>query len=138
MPLNFEQQPKESDKAFAAFSLYLSLGPERSTAAVAKKLAKSAHLVRRWCARHDWPARVAAHAAQPEPLDRRPHQRLLDRPRAQAQIRAAPPFAVATLAQRLDQRPFDFDREARLVEVEIGQLETQRGRDRRLVCATFR
>jgi hypothetical protein len=25
----FEQQPKESAKAFAAFSLYLSLGPER-------------------------------------------------------------------------------------------------------------
>jgi hypothetical protein len=59
----FEQQPKESDKAFAAFGLYLSLGPERSTAAVAKKLAKSGHLIRRWSARHDWAARVAAYAA---------------------------------------------------------------------------
>ena len=29
MALAFEQRPKESDKAFAAFSLYLSLGPER-------------------------------------------------------------------------------------------------------------
>ena len=28
--LPFEQQPKESDKAFVAFSLYLSQGPERS------------------------------------------------------------------------------------------------------------
>src|SRR5512137_1005613 len=63
MPLSFEQQPRESDKAFAAFSLYLSLGPERSTRAVAAKLAKSDQLIRRWCARHDWPARVAAHAA---------------------------------------------------------------------------
>lgn len=68
--LAFEQQVKESDKAFAAFSLYLSLGPERSTAAVAKKLAKSAHLVRRWCARHDWPARVAAHAAHLAAVER--------------------------------------------------------------------
>ena len=32
MPLPFEQQPRESAKAFAAFSLYLSLGAERSTA----------------------------------------------------------------------------------------------------------
>jgi hypothetical protein len=63
MSLSFEQQPKETSKAFAAFSLYLSLGPERSTRTVAAKLAKSDQLIRRWCARHDWPARVAAHAA---------------------------------------------------------------------------
>jgi transposase len=63
MPLPFEQQPRESVKAFAAFSLYLSLGAERSTAAVAKKLAKSAHLVRRWSAKFGWTDRVAAHGA---------------------------------------------------------------------------
>jgi hypothetical protein len=59
----FEQQPRESNKAFAAFSLYLSLGPERSTAAVAKKLAKSEQLVRRWSAKFAWTDRVAAHGA---------------------------------------------------------------------------
>ena len=32
MPLPFEQQPRESNKAFAAFSLYLNLGSERSLA----------------------------------------------------------------------------------------------------------
>ncbi len=32
MALPFEQQPRESDKAFAAFSLYPSLGAERSNA----------------------------------------------------------------------------------------------------------
>ena len=63
MPLPFEQQPRESAKAFAAFSLYLSQGAERSTAAVAKELAKSAHLVRRWSAKFGWTDRVAAHAA---------------------------------------------------------------------------
>lgn len=35
MPMVFEQQDKESAKAFAAFAIYLSMGPERSTAAVA-------------------------------------------------------------------------------------------------------
>jgi hypothetical protein len=62
MALAFEQQPKESDKAFAAFAMYLSMGPERSTAAVAKQLAKSEQLVRRWSARWQWVERVQAHA----------------------------------------------------------------------------
>ena len=34
MPMMFEQQPKESAKAFAAFRTYLGLGPERSLVAV--------------------------------------------------------------------------------------------------------
>ena len=63
MPLPFEQQCRESNKAFAAFSLYLSLGPQRSTAAVARKLAKSHQLVRRWSAKYDWLVRVKAHGA---------------------------------------------------------------------------
>ena len=61
--MEFEKQPKESAKAFAAFSLYLSMGPERSTAAVARQLAKSEQLIRRWSARYGWTARVQAHAA---------------------------------------------------------------------------
>ena len=36
--LVFDQQPRESSKAFAAFQTYLELGPERSLAAVAEKL----------------------------------------------------------------------------------------------------
>ncbi len=63
MPLPFEQQPRESEKAFAAFSLYLSLGPERSIAEVAQKLSKSAQLVKRWSAKYDWQSRLAAHGA---------------------------------------------------------------------------
>ena len=63
MPFPFEKQPRESAKAFAAFSLYLSLGAERSTAAVAKELAKSEQLVRRWSAKFSWTDRVAAHGA---------------------------------------------------------------------------
>ena len=47
--LPFEQQERESEKAFAAFSLYLSLGPQRSLEAVATKLGKSKTLMERWC-----------------------------------------------------------------------------------------
>ncbi len=63
MPLPFEQQPRESAKAFAAFSLYLSLGAERSTREVGKRLGKSEGLIERWAAKFDWRSRVAAHAA---------------------------------------------------------------------------
>ena len=59
----FEKHDRESDKAFAAFSLYLSLGPQRSLAEVAQKLHKSVTMVGRWSAKFDWPARVAAHGA---------------------------------------------------------------------------
>jgi len=63
MPLPFEKQPRESDKAFAAFSLYLSLGAARSTREVGKQLGKSEGLIERWAAKFDWRSRVAAHGA---------------------------------------------------------------------------
>jgi len=67
----FEQQPRESAKAFAAFSLYLNLGPERSTAEVARQLAKSEQLIRRWSAKFGWTDRVAAHAAHLAVVERK-------------------------------------------------------------------
>ena len=58
----FEQQPRESAKAFAAFSVYLSMGAERSLAAVGQKLGKSGGLIERWASKFGWTGRVAAHA----------------------------------------------------------------------------
>ena len=63
MAMAFEQQSRESNKAFAAFSLYLSLGPERSLATVAQRLHKSVTMLGRWSSRFDWPGRVAAYGA---------------------------------------------------------------------------
>jgi hypothetical protein len=63
MRLPFEQHPNEGAKAFAAFSLYLSLGPKRSLAAVAQTLHKSVTIFGRWSAKFGWQERVAAHAA---------------------------------------------------------------------------
>lgn len=63
MPFPFEKQPRESAKAFAAFSLYLSLGAERSTREVGKQLGKSEGLIERWAAKFGWTDRVAAHGA---------------------------------------------------------------------------
>ena len=63
MPMIFEKQERESAKAFAAFSLYLSQGSERSIAECARKLLKSSRLLRTWAQKYDWAGRVAAHGA---------------------------------------------------------------------------
>ncbi len=78
MALAFEQQPKESDKAFAAFSVYLSQGPERSLAKTAAKLGRSKVLMEKWSSKFDWPARVVAFNS---------HMALVEREAAEAMVR---------------------------------------------------
>ncbi len=68
--LPFEQQPKESAKAFAAFREYLDLGHKRSLALVGEKLGKSEGLIERWASKFDWVARVRAHSAYLAELER--------------------------------------------------------------------
>ena len=70
MALPFEQQPRESAKAFSAFKIYLELGPQRSLAAVGQKLGKSLVLIERWSSRWHWAERVAAHAAHLAAIER--------------------------------------------------------------------
>jgi len=71
MPMIFEQQERESDKAFTAFKTYLELGAERSLAVVADKLGKSKTMIERWSRRFDWPARVQAHTAHLTEVERK-------------------------------------------------------------------
>ena len=78
MALAFEQQDRESDKAFAAFSLYLSQGPERSLAKTAAKLGRSKVMMEKWSRRWAWPARVAAYGE---------HMALVGREAAEAMVR---------------------------------------------------
>lgn len=67
----FEQQERETNKAFAAFRVYLEMGMDRSLLAVAGKLGKSVRLVERWSRKFDWPARVQAHAAHLADIERK-------------------------------------------------------------------
>lgn len=50
----WDRQATETSKSFAAFSLYLEAGANRSIAGVAEKCRKSASLLWRWSARHAW------------------------------------------------------------------------------------
>jgi hypothetical protein len=71
MPMIFEQQERESDKAFTAFKTYLEHGAERSLAVVADKLGKSKTMMEKWSRKFDWPARVQAHAAHLADIERK-------------------------------------------------------------------
>jgi hypothetical protein len=71
MPLPFEQQPRESSKAFAAFQVYLGMGPQRSLAAVGQQLGKSRIVIERWSAKFGWVSRVQAHAAHLAEVERK-------------------------------------------------------------------
>lgn len=69
-PLAFEQQPKESSKAFAAFSLYLGLGSERSIEIVRLKLGKSSRLIQKWSSRWRWAERLRAYELHMAAIER--------------------------------------------------------------------
>ena len=76
MVLPFEQQPRESDKAFAAFSVYLNLGPQRSLSLTAKQLGKSKTLMEEWSRKFEWQVRVKAYAAHLAETERLAIERL--------------------------------------------------------------
>jgi hypothetical protein len=69
--LAFEQQPRESQRAFAAFSLYLSQGPDRSLSAVGAKLGKGKRQMEKWSRRWSWAERVTAYGTHMAELERR-------------------------------------------------------------------
>lgn len=56
----WERRSGESAQAFAAFSAYLEMGPERSLQAVSQKLGKSKALMERWSSAHGWVERCWA------------------------------------------------------------------------------
>ena len=72
----FEQQPKESSKAFAAFKTYLDLGPNRSLVSAAAKMGCSKRRMEWLSRKYDWPGRVAARDAHVADLERQAIERL--------------------------------------------------------------
>lgn len=57
---------RESEQAYAAFSIYLRMSGERSLAEVAKRVGKSAPLMEKWSRRYRWVERVREHDASIE------------------------------------------------------------------------
>ncbi|MDR3458078.1 MAG: hypothetical protein P4N60_11570 [Verrucomicrobiae bacterium] len=76
MTNTFEQQPRESTKAFAAFKIYLDLGPNRSLVVAAAKMGCSKRRMEWLSRKYDWPARVAARDAHVADLERQAIERL--------------------------------------------------------------
>ena len=117
--LAFEQQPKESDKAFAAFAVYLGMGPGRALSLVARKLGKSKRLMEKWSKRFDWPARVQAHGA---------HMALVEREAAEALVRAK---GVDWVVRQEEQRADEWDVRCELIETAREALRRWRAKPER-------
>jgi hypothetical protein len=111
MPHPFEQQPRESHKAFAAFSLYLSLGPQRSLEEVGRKLGKSKVLMERWSSKFDWVSRVQAQAA---------HMAIVEREAAEAMAREK---GVDWVKRQEEQRSAEWQARSDLVELAKRAIE---------------
>jgi hypothetical protein len=116
--LAFEQQAKESDKAFAAFSMYLSLGPQRSLSVTAEKLGKSKRMMEKWSKRFDWLARVQAHGA---------HMALVEREAAEALARAK---GVDWVKRQEEHREEEWRVRCELMEAAQGALKRLTKSDR--------
>ncbi len=123
MALPFEQQPRESAKAFAAFSMYLSLGPERSLAKVAAKLGKGQRIMETWSQKFDWAARVQAHGA---------HLAVVGREAAEALARAK---GVDWVKRQEEQRADEW--QARCDLLELARETIKRWKENPRKCGTL-
>ena len=76
MSNSYEQHPRESVRAFAAFKMYLDMGPNRSLASVAAKMGRSKTRMEQLSRKFGWPERVAARDAHLAELEREAIERL--------------------------------------------------------------
>ena len=75
-PPVFEQLPRETTKAFAAFKFYLDMGPQRSLAAASVKMGCSKRRMESLSRKYDWPGRVTAFNRHFADLERQAIERL--------------------------------------------------------------
>ena len=118
----FEQQPKESTKAFAAFSLYLSLGEQRSIESVATKLQKSMAIIGRWSGRWRWGERVDAYVQ---------HMARVEQEATEALVREK---SVEWTKRQEEQRQSEWKARCELVELANRLLDRWRDSDK---CGTL-
>jgi len=75
-PLPFEQRPRETTKAYAAFKTYLDLGPTRSLVQAAAKLGCTKRRMEQLSRKNGWVARVDAFNQHFADLERQAIERL--------------------------------------------------------------
>ena len=66
---SYDRQPKESTKAYQAFTRYRDQGSDRSLEKVASELGVSLSLIKRWSSQHEWVKRVEDYDLDLELLD---------------------------------------------------------------------
>lgn len=100
-----EQQPDESAPAFDAFRRYLEMGPQRSTAKVARACGKQKSLMDRWSSRWRWVQRVREFEAEATRTADSAHlDAIAARSKRQAEIAQLHGEATALVAREVVQR----------------------------------
>lgn len=123
MALPFEQKPDESAKAFAAFSEYLNMGPQRSLEAVSRKVGKSKALMERWSKRHNWVSRVEAHQQHWAVLTRR------------AEVQVVREFALEKAKRQDAQKEAEW--QLRCEAIDLAREAIHRFKDNAKKCGTL-
>ena len=70
MSLGLEQLPRETAKAYAAFRVYLGMGPTRSIRRVAEQLGRKPRGLEAWSQKYHWPERALAYSHHLAELER--------------------------------------------------------------------
>lgn len=70
----WNRRKNETERAYAAFTTYRSMGSTRSTAKVAQALSKTKTLMDRWSGQHDWVTRAAAWDAHVDAKQQRAYE----------------------------------------------------------------
>jgi hypothetical protein len=68
--MEFERKPGENSRQYAAFKIYLGLGPERTLAATRAKVKGSRRSIEKWSKKFGWVDRVRAFEAHTAELER--------------------------------------------------------------------
>ena len=103
MPLSLEQLPRETAKAYAAFRVYLGMGPTRSIRRVAEQLGRKPRGLEAWSQKYHWPERALAYSQ---------HLAELERQTIEARVIEK---AVIWHAMEEPQRRQEWDKGARLI-----------------------
>jgi hypothetical protein len=106
-PQPWERQPRETDKAWEAFTTYRDMGDGRTKQAVSDRLSKSRQLIQRWAALWDWDERVRAYVVADDKawLDSLAHER---RKAAQRWVRLAQAAQAKTGQALTNLQPADL------------------------------
>ena len=119
----WERQPRESAKAFEAFTVYRDMGSSRSLRKVGQQLGKSTVMMERWSSANNWQARVEAWELEQDWIAREKQIEEIAKMRSRhTKLAESMLLKAARALQKLDPEDMNSNNITRMVDVAT-QLE---------------